>query len=453
MTELLSGERQVAETVDGIRADHRARYEWAAGRLAGKKVVDAACGVGYGSKILAGAECQVRAFDRSGEALAFAKQHYNHDPRITYSEGELEEVQYPKAYDAVVCFEALEHTPKPDAVLRNFRQMASWLYVSVPNETVFPYTGQTHHFRHYSAAQLEAMLNRNGWEVREWWGQEGIDSPVAERVNGRTLVAVCERVEVAEGGTAATIPAPAKRAPDSVAIVAMGASSHTYMAVASQAGDRRRVADETWVVNAMAGVLAHDRVFHMDDMRLQEMRAAANPKSNVAGVANWLRTHPGPIYTSRAYPEFPGAVEFPLAEVMTKTGHGYFNNTVAYAVAYALHLKLTQGGPNRIELYGVDFSYPNGHKREKGRACVEFWLGLCSAHGIDVIIAQDSTLMDASVPESEKVYGYDGYTLAIDLKADGFHVTKTDKPLPSVEEIERRYSHDPAKDEVPGKVS
>lgn len=450
MSELLSGERQVAETVDGIRADHRARYEWAAGRLGKKSVVDAACGIGYGSKILSNVGgCKVRAFDRSADALGFAKQHYNHDERIDYSVGELESVQFPKHYDAVVCFEALEHTDKPDRVLQNFRGMAPWLYVSVPNEVVFPYRGQEHHHRHYSASQLETLLNRNGWEVREWWGQEGTESPVTERVNGRTLVAVCERVEVAEGGTAKELPAPIRAVPQSVVIVAMGASSHTYLSICSQAGDRRRLADETWAVNAMAGVIQHDRVFHMDDMRLQEMRAAANPKSNVAGVANWLRTHPGPIYTSRAYPEFPGAVEFPLAEVMTKTGHGYFNNTVAYAIAYALYLKLTQGGPNRIELFGIDFSYPNGHKREKGRACVEFWLGLCSAHGININIAQDSTLMDASVPDAEKMYGYDAYELKIDMQDDGFHVTKTDKPLPSVEEIERRYSHDPAKDEGP----
>lgn len=446
MTELLSGERQVAETLDGIRADHRARYEWAASRMAGKRVVDAACGVGYGAAILAKAECRVRAFDRSSDAIGFAKQHYNHDPRIDYGTGALEDVQFPKDYDAVVCFEALEHTAHPDRVLQNFRGMAPTLLVSVPNETVFPYRGQLHHFRHYSAGQLETLLNRNGWEVREWWGQKGTDSPVEQQVNGRTLVAVCERVDVATGGTASQLLPPIKTVPESVAIVAMGASSHTYLRVCSQAGDRRRVTDETWVVNAMAGVLAHDRVFHMDDMRLQEMRAAANPKSNVAGVANWLRTHPGPIYTSRAYPEFPGAVEFPLADVMTATGHGYFNSTVAYAIAYALYLKKTQGGPNRLELYGIDFSYPNGHKREKGRACVEFWLGLCSAHGVHLVIAQDSTLMDAVVPDAEKMYGYDGYALEIDVKDDGFHVTKTDKSLPSVEEIERRYSHDPAQD-------
>lgn len=446
MTELHSGERQVSETIEGIRADHRARYEWAASRLKDKKVVDAACGVGYGSKILANAGCRVRAFDRSSDAVTFAKTNYNHDERIDYGVGELEHVEFPKDFDAVVCFEALEHTDKPDRVLQNFRTMAPRLMVSVPNEIVFPYRGQLHHHRHYSASQLETLLNRNGWEVREWWGQEGTESPVVERVNGRTLVAVCDRVDVATGGTAAQLPPPIKTVPQSIAIVAMGPSCHTYLSVCSQAGDRRRLADETWVVNAMGGVIQHDRVFHMDDMRLQEMRAAANPKSNVAGLANWLRTHPGPIYTSRAYPEFPGAVEFPLAEVMTKTGHGYFNNTVAYALAYALYLKMTQGGPTRIELFGIDFSYPNAHKREKGRGCVEFWMGVCSAHGIDFNVARDSTLLDACVPDGEKMYGYDGYKLEIDLKDDGFHITKVDKPLPSVEEIERRYSHDPKKD-------
>lgn len=448
----MSGERQVAETLDGIRTDHRVRYEWAAGRLAGKKVVDAACGVGYGAKILAVAECRVRAFDRSAEALQFAKANYNHDQRIEYAEGELEHVRFPRGYDAVVCFEALEHTSKPDRVLQNFRDMAAWLYVSVPNELVFPYQGHAHHFRHYSAGQLETLLNRNGWEVREWWGQEGTESAVTERMNGRTLIAVCERVDVAVGGTAAQLPAPTKGAPHSVAIVAMGPSCHTYLSLCSQGGDRHRLANETWVINAMGGVLAHDRVFHMDDMRLQELRAAANPKSNVAGLANWLRTHPGPIYTSRKYPEFPGAVEFPLAEVMTETGHGYFNNTVAYALAYALYLRKTQGNPRRLELYGIDFSYPDRHKREKGRACVEFWLGLCSAAGIDINIAKDSMLMDAAVPDEERMYGYDAYTLGIEMKDDGFHITKTDKPLPSVEEIERRYSHDPTQDEAANKT-
>lgn len=449
MTELLSGERQVADTLDGIRADHRARYEWAAGRLGSLDVVDAGCGVGYGSKILADGGCRVRAFDRSPDAIEYAKQHYNHDERITYSVGDLQFTAYPRSQGAVVCFEALEHMERPDLALKHFAGMAPRLLVSCPNEKAFPYRGQEFHHRHYTPEQFEALLNRNGWEVREWFGQEGMESPVVERMNGRTLVADCVQVENPEGGTAALLPPPAKAAPQTIAIVAMGGSARTYLGVAARAGDRRRIADEIWAINAMAGVISHDRVFHMDDMRLQEARAEAMPKSNVAGLCGWLRTHPGPIYTSRAYPEFPGAVEFPLAEVMTKTGHGYFNNTLAYALAYALYLRVTTDGARRIQLYGVDFSYAQGHKAEKGRACVEFWLGLCSAHGISLVIASDSTLMDANVPESEKFYGYDSYEMKSEVGPDGFTITKTEKPLPSVEEIERRYSHDPSDHKEP----
>jgi hypothetical protein len=50
------GERQVAPTLEGIRRDHVARYEWAARRLKGR-VLDACCGIGYGTQILAKAGC------------------------------------------------------------------------------------------------------------------------------------------------------------------------------------------------------------------------------------------------------------------------------------------------------------------------------------------------------------------------------------------------------------
>jgi SAM-dependent methyltransferase len=440
MSELLSGERQVAASPDQIRRDHRARYEWVARREgAGSRIVDAACGIGYGSKILAGAGASVVAFDHSEEALDYARQHYNHDPGIEYRHADLVAFRASGA-DAVVCFEALEHVADPDSVLANFRAMASRLYVSVPNEDVFPFRRWRFHHRHYTATQLEALLNRNGWEVREWWGQKGQESDVEPRVNGRTLVAVCARSEHPAGGSCLELPPPVKPIPESVAIVAMGMSAGTWLRMSSQLGDRAKVVDEVWAINAMAGTIQHDRVFHMDDMRLQELRAEADPASGVAGMCRWLRRHAGPVYTSTAYPEFPGAVEYPLAEVMTSTGHSYFNNTIAYAVAYAIHV-----GVRQIQLYGCDYTYPDSHKREKGRGCLEFWMGLASARGVNLVVAGDSTLMDANDPASH-FYGYDGVKLDVSTNEDGFVVRREPKPLPTVEEIERRYSHEPDKE-------
>lgn len=72
---LRNGERQVAPDVSGIRRDHVARYEFVAGRLVpGSRVLDLACGVGYGAHILAKAGHKVIAVDASPEAIAIESE-------------------------------------------------------------------------------------------------------------------------------------------------------------------------------------------------------------------------------------------------------------------------------------------------------------------------------------------------------------------------------------------
>ena len=71
------GERQVAPTLDGIRRDHVARYEFAARVLpTPSRVIDFACGVGYGTRILGDAGHQALGFDVDKEAIAYARKHY-----------------------------------------------------------------------------------------------------------------------------------------------------------------------------------------------------------------------------------------------------------------------------------------------------------------------------------------------------------------------------------------
>ena len=71
------GERQVAPTLDGIRRDHVARYEWAAKIIpAGSRVIDFACGVGYGTRVLCDAGHAAFGYDIDTEAHAYAVDHY-----------------------------------------------------------------------------------------------------------------------------------------------------------------------------------------------------------------------------------------------------------------------------------------------------------------------------------------------------------------------------------------
>jgi hypothetical protein len=226
-------------------------------------------------------------------------------------------------------------------------------------------------------------------------------------------------------------------APSHVAILGLGPSLAQFMSLARGLGGRNAYCDEVWAINSLGDVFQCDRVFHMDDVRIQEIRAAAAPESNIAVMLKWMRKHPGPIITSRAHPDYPGLVEFPLADVINDLGFAYLNNTAAYAVAYAIHI-----GVKKISLYGCDFTYPNAHDAEKGRACVEFWLGFAKARGIQIATANSSSLIDACVPWEEKLYGYDAVKVSMKKDGEKYAVEFTLRDvLPSAEEIEARYDH------------
>lgn len=227
------------------------------------------------------------------------------------------------------------------------------------------------------------------------------------------------------------------KTPHHVAIVGLGPSSAQYVDIVKRLGGRHQLCEETWCINALGDVLACDRIFHMDDVRVQEIRAAAAPDSNIAAMLKWLKTHPGPIVTSRKHPDYPGLVEFPLEDVVNDCPNGYFNSTAAYAVAYAVFI-----GVKKISLWGCDFTYPNAHDAEKGRACVEFWLGIAAERGIQLTVPKSTTLLDACNTQAERFYGFDCVDLDIKREGDRIVIGFADKAeMPSAEEIEHAYDH------------
>lgn len=479
-----ASERQIATDLNGIRKDHKARYDWAAERIHGQ-VVDAACGVGYGSWILAEAGCTVRRFDLNAEAVEYAKEHWSHENIEATYQADAMAVKFPdEGYDAVIAFEMLEHLEDPLAALLNFKRMAPRLLASVPNEAVWPHRGRYNlHYRHYTAREFEELLNKAGYEVQSWWGQDGKFGEPVENTQGRTLVVDAVAIETNEGvGSACpkcgeklsedkecpehgsfarrdiktetyrVLPS-ASPPPESVAIVAMGASKGTYAALLSNnGGNRHRIWDEVWAINAMGGVIHHDKLYHMDDIRVQEIRAEAAPESFISGMLEWMKTTDKPIITCKRYEDYPMSREYPLKEVLDEIGTPYLNTTVAYAVADAIRL-----GVKRLALYGCDFSYPNLHKREKGRGCVEFLLGIAASRGIHVELAQDSTLMDANEPSEHlmmigedrfapaHLYGFDTEKLTISLsRENGWQVQREPREqIPTAQEMETKYRHVP----------
>ena len=115
-----------------------------------------------------------------------------------------------------------------------------------------------------------------------------------------------------------------------------------------------------------------------------------------------LDTTEVPIYTCEKDPRLKNAIVFPVEEICNATKCAYLNNTVAYALAFALYHKV-----GRIDLFGIDFSYKeNLHFAEAGRACVEFWISKCMSADILVGVSGRSTVLDSNVPAHEKLYGF-----------------------------------------------
>ena len=182
-----------------------------------------------------------------------------------------------------------------------------------------------------------------------------------------------------------------------IAILAMGNSQLDYHKMVTHS----KKFDEVWAINAMVGVLKRvDRAFIMDPVsRFFDTDDAGNMTTMMKET---LPTVECPIYTCELDKRVPALEEYPIETIVKDLDCGYFNNTIAYAIAFALWNQV--GGVN---MFGADFTYKSNLLfAESGRACCEFWLAKCMDEGIIVQVAVTSGLLDADVPLQEKMYGY-----------------------------------------------
>lgn len=157
-----NGERFVPElhTSATIEAEHQTRYQWACALAAGRTVLDAGCGVGWGSALLleAGA-ASVTGLDLSELALESARERTA--GRATLVRGDLQAPPFKDdSFDLVVCFEAIEHVEDPEQALDELRRVLrpdGILLISSPNRGVYP-TGNPFHLHEYTSQELEDTL-------------------------------------------------------------------------------------------------------------------------------------------------------------------------------------------------------------------------------------------------------------------------------------------------------
>jgi 2-polyprenyl-3-methyl-5-hydroxy-6-metoxy-1,4-benzoquinol methylase len=137
---------------------HLVVYEWIAERVAGGRVVDMACGEGYGSDILAGSAATVVGVDANPEAHEHARLRYMR-PNLRFERDLVESFSEP--CDAVVFLQTIEHVEDAGAILDHFRSMLApggVAYVSTPNLLTLAPPG--------------AEKSDNPWHVHEYRANE-----------------------------------------------------------------------------------------------------------------------------------------------------------------------------------------------------------------------------------------------------------------------------------------
>lgn len=181
-----------------------------------------------------------------------------------------------------------------------------------------------------------------------------------------------------------------------VALVAMG-GSHLDFNYSQINGYKY---DEVWAINAMLGIIKHDRVIMLDPpSRFLDTNDAGDMTKM---MREKLPVHDKPIYTCELDERVPSAVLYPVEEVANFGNSNYLNNTTAFAVAFAYYQEVAH-----LDIYGADFIYQETtYTGEAGRACTEYWIGKCTEKGITVGCGNRSSLMDTCLPINEKLYGY-----------------------------------------------
>lgn len=188
------------------RRFHLSRYEFAAGHAAGLQVLDAACGTGYGSALMAKTAARVDGVDLSKEAVVWAARNYG-GANTAFHAGCVEFTPFPNdSFDLVVSFETLEHTLSPATALWEFvrvmRPGGRGIF-SVPNQW-----GLTdNHFVDFNQPLLEKLLAERFGSYELFYNNSGNRKsrisgigPLKELSEGAAecLIAVCSHPRKAD---------------------------------------------------------------------------------------------------------------------------------------------------------------------------------------------------------------------------------------------------------------
>jgi len=154
-----------------IAYEHAHRYAICKDLVATRKVLDLACGTGYGSNILAGSAAVVAAVDISPVAIREARRRYTRE-NLSFSIADAYDLPFDaENFDVVVANEMIEHVDDHDGLILEVKRVLSdrgIFLVSTPNRPVYNRykTPNPFHVSEMAVPEFESLLRRHFRNVK-----------------------------------------------------------------------------------------------------------------------------------------------------------------------------------------------------------------------------------------------------------------------------------------------
>ena len=179
-----TGERFVPGIDGEIVYEHVHRYAFARALASGRRVLDAACGEGYGSALLAAVATSVTGVDIDLQTVAHARQRYAAIGNLAFADASVTTLPLADAsVDMVVSFETIEHLPAAEQprMLAEFARVLvpnGVLLLSAPNRVEYSEKrgfANPFHLHEHDRAELDALVAvhfaaRRYFRQRVWMG-------------------------------------------------------------------------------------------------------------------------------------------------------------------------------------------------------------------------------------------------------------------------------------------
>ena len=166
---------------------HLERYEFAARHARPGRLLDMACGVGYGTRLLAEEAAGIElalGVDISRDAIEYASGRYA-GARTVYQQGDALTFKDPEGFDTIVSLETIEHVTDPEALLDRLARLLKPGAVLISSVPTTPSVDiNPHHLHDFTPASLRAMLRSQG--LKELAALEQTQKVSLMAVAGRT---------------------------------------------------------------------------------------------------------------------------------------------------------------------------------------------------------------------------------------------------------------------------